>query len=361
MNEVDQEQALNNSPDEISLKELILKMQEWWRYLLSKWVIILIAGIIGGVMGIINAYFKKPTYKAELSFVLQDEKGSGGSALGLASQFGIDLGGGGAGGEFSGDNLLELMKSRSMVEKSLLTAENINGKTKTLAEYYIDFNKIREGWKSKPQLENIHFLSGADRSKFTLKQDSVLGTLYKAIISKSLTVSKLNKNLSIVSLSVESTNELFSKYFTEVLTRVVSDFYIQTKTEKEVKNVAILQRQTDSVRSALNAAIFGVAVTADVNPNPNPSLLSLRVPSQRRQVDVQANTAIFNGLVTNLESAKMSLLQATPLIQVIDRPILPLEKKGASRSQSGLLWGTVLGFLTMIFLIIKKSLTDILK
>ncbi len=62
------------------------------------------------------AWSKKPIYKAELSFALQDEKSGGGldSALGLASQFGIDLDGGGAGGEFSGDNLLELMKSRSI-------------------------------------------------------------------------------------------------------------------------------------------------------------------------------------------------------------------------------------------------------
>ena len=86
------------------------------------------------------AWFKKPVYKAELSFALQDDKSSGGgfsSALGLASQFGIDLGGGRAGGEFSGNNLLELMKSRSMVEKTLLTTVNVKGKTETLADLYI--------------------------------------------------------------------------------------------------------------------------------------------------------------------------------------------------------------------------------
>jgi uncharacterized protein involved in exopolysaccharide biosynthesis len=123
MNKNDQEQSLNNS-DEISLKELILKILEWWRFLLSKWVVILIAGIIGGVLGLTYAFLKKPIYKAELSFALQDEKSGGslGSAMGLASQFGIDLGSGGAGGEFSGDNLLELMKSRSMVEKGIINS-----------------------------------------------------------------------------------------------------------------------------------------------------------------------------------------------------------------------------------------------
>lgn len=343
--------------DEISLKELILKIQEWWRFLLSKWVIILIAGVIGGALGLTYAYLKKPVYKAELSFALQDEKAGGGfsSAMGLASQFGIDLGGAGAGGEFSGDNLLELMKSRSMVEKALLTTDTINGKIETLAEFYINFNKLREGWKGKPELENIHFLPRADRSKFTLKQDSILGVFHKSLITSNLTVDKVDKKLSIISLSVSSTNELFSKDFAEVLTNVVSDFYIQTKTEKAAKNVAILQRRTESVRRMLNGDISGVATSIDVNPNPNPLLATLRTPSERRRVDVDVNKATLGELVKNLEMAKMSLLQETPLIQVIDRPILPLEKETLGKAKE-IVFGSIIGGFLMIFIISMRRL-----
>ncbi len=352
----DQEQTLDHS-EEISLKELILKLIALWHYLLSKWKIILIGGIIGGAIGFLYAYLKKPIYKAELSFALQDEKSGGGlsGALGLASQFGIDLGGGGAGGEFSGDNLLELMKSRSMIEKTLLTSVSVNGKFETLAELYISFNKLREGWKGKPGLESIRYLPGADRSTFTSKQDSVLGVIHNSLITNNLVVDKLDKKLSIISLQVSSTNELFSKYFTEVLAKVVSDFYIETKTKKGIQNVAILQRQTDSVRRALNAAISGVAISMDVNPNPNPSRQTLRVPSQRKQVDVQANTAILGELVKNLEVAKMSLLQETPLIQVIDRPILPLEKARLGKLKAIVIGGIIGGFLMVIILFLRKS------
>lgn len=354
MNKVDQENPVNNS-DEISLKELILKLGDWWRFLLSKWVTILIAGIIGGAIGLTYAFIKKPIYKAELSFALQDEKSGGGlsGALGLASQFGIDLGGSGAGGEFSGDNLLALMKSRSMVEKALLTSITVHGKKETLAEFYIDFNKLREVWKNKPE-ENIHFLPGADRLKFSLKQDSLLGVFHNDLTKNNLTVDKADKKLSIISLSVNSTNELFSKSFTEVLAKVVSDFYVQTKTEKSIKNVAILQRQTDSVRRALNDAISGVASSIDAAPNANPSLQTLHVPSQRRQVDVQANTAILSELVKNLEVAKMSLLQETPLIQIIDRPILPLEEQKINKIK-GFFVGVCIGvFSAVIFLSFRK-------
>jgi hypothetical protein len=356
------EDKANGMANEISIKELVVKTQAWWRFVLSKWKVILIAAAIGGVIGLITSFVKKPVYKAELSFALQDEKTGGlSSALGLASQFGIDLGGAGAGGEFSGDNLLGLMKSRAMVQKTLLTAIPVNGKNETLAELYISFNNLRDKWSGEAGLENIHFLPGADVSGFTLKQDSVLGLMHKELTRDNLVVDKLDKKLSIITLSVNSKNELFSKYFTEVLAKVVSDFYIQTKTEKASKNVAILQKQVDSVRRDLNSAISGVASSMDAAPNSNPLLQSLHVPSQRKQVDVTANTAILSELVKNLEVSKMSLLQETPLIQVIDRPILPLEKERIGKIK-GIVVGCFLGaFLLIVGLSLKKFFTDLLE
>jgi hypothetical protein len=348
--------------DEISLKDLIIKIKELWTYLLKRWRIILFAGILGGMLGFTYAYFQKPVYRAELSFASEDEKSSGGGlggALGLASQFGIDLGGGG-GGAFSGDNLLSLMKSRSMVESSLLSSIEINGKVQTLGEMYIDFNNFREAWANNPQLKNIQFLPNADRSKFTLQQDSVLGVFCKTIIRNNLTVDKVEKKLSIITVTVSSQNELFSKLFTEILVKTVSDFYINTKIGKSIQNVRILQKQTDSVRRELNLAINGVASSVDVNPNANPSLQILRAPSQRRQVDVQANQAILTQLVANLEISKVSLRKETPLIQVIDKPILPLEMERLGKGKGFVMGAFLFGFLIIIILGVSKVFKSIM-
>jgi hypothetical protein len=174
-------------------------------------------------------------------------------------------------------------------------------------------------------------------------------------------VDKVDKKLSIITVNVTSENELFSKYFTEMLVKNVSDFYIDTKTKKSSRNVNILQRQTDSVRRELNSAISGAASTSDVNPNPNPSLQIIRVPSMRKQVDVQANTAILTELVKNLELSKVSLRRETPLVQVIDRPILPLEKQRFGKFKGILFGGFIFGFITALFLLSKKLLKDSLK
>lgn len=355
----DNNERIKDASNEISLKDLILKVRGGAKYLRLKWKTILIVAILGGSLGLLYSIIKKPVYKAELSFALQDDNNSSGGALGgalgLASQFGLDLGSSG-GGAFSGDNLLELMKSRSMVENTLLTPVDIGDKKETLAQLYISFNPR---WQNLTKSKGIDFLAGADRTKFNLLQDSILGVFYHTLIKSNLSVDKLDKKLSIITVKVDSKNELFSKYFTEILVKTVSDFYISTKTKRSSQNVNILQRQADSVRRELNAAITGVAVTSDVNPNPNPSLQIIRVPSQRRQVDVQADIAILTELVKNLELSKMSLRKETPLIQIIDKPILPLEINKVSKLL-GTIIGVIIGsFLAVIVIIARKLFSNI--
>jgi hypothetical protein len=355
-NDLNQISNSNIDSDEISLKELILKLQEWWSYLLSQWKLIVSVAFLGSLLGLGYAFTQKPIYKAEFSFVLEDEKSGGGlgGALGLASQFGLDLGGGGGGGIFAGDNLLELMKSRSMVQKALLSPINVKGKDQSLADYYISLNEMRKGWEGKAHLESLNYPINSDISKFNRVQDSVLMAMHQEIIGSLLSVAKKDKKLSILQVEVKSENELFSKVFTEALVSEVSQFYIETKTKKSKANVAILQFQADSIRNQLNRAIAGVAQSNDAVPNLNASRQILRSSGQQRQIDVQANTAILTELVKNLELSKLSLRKETPLIQVIDKPILPLPVEKFRKLTGILLGGFLTGFLIVMGLIIRR-------
>ena len=360
MTAFDQNTSTPIENDEISLKELIQKIKEWVAYLKTKWKLIVLVAAIGGIIGFVYASFQKPSYKAVMTFVLDDAQGGGGmsGAMGLASTFGIDIGGGGGGGLFTSSNILELMKSRYVVEKTLLNAVPYynNGKMETisLAEYYIRFNELREKWSKKPALVNIEFVPNADRSKFTLQQDSILQSISASIVKTDLTIAQKDKKVSIISIEVKTEDQLFSKLFCEQLAKETSEFYIETKSKKARLNVDILQKQTDSIRGELNGAITGVASAIDNVFNLNTALSSRAVPSKRRQVDVQANTAILTQLVAQLELAKVTLRKETPLIQAIDLPILPLEKEKVGRLKSLLLGGFLAGFLTVLYLVFSQ-------
>jgi hypothetical protein len=347
--------------DEISLKELIQKGKEWYNYLLSQWKIIVLAGVIGSCIGLTYSFIKKPVYTATLSFALEDEKSGGGlgSAFGLASSFGIDLGGGG-GSIFTGSNLTELFKSRAMVEQTLLSPVLVDGKTISLAEMYIQNNEWRDSWKDNPKFSNIQFLPNGDRKEYTRVHDSILGVMYRNLSQGGLAVGQRDKKVAIVSIDVVSNNELFSKYFCEALVKEVSDFYIETKSRKSRENMLILERQTDSIRRELNGAITGVAVANDNTFGLNPAMNVRRAPSARRQVDVQANTAILTELVKQSELAKVTLRKETPLIQIIDGPILPLQKEQLGKIRGFLLGGILAGFITILFLTLRRILQKII-
>jgi len=350
----------NNDNDEISLKELIIKIKNWASFLINKWKIILLISLIGGMIGFLVATVKKPTYTAALSFAMDDEKGGGGGglsgALGLASSLGLDLGGGGAsGGAFAASNLAELMKSQYIIEKVLLEPIQINSDNISLAEYYIKFNKIRENWKNKPNLENIQFNIRADRSKFKLQQDSILHFLHKKLTSPdNLIIQQKDKKVSILTIEVTSKDELFSKIFCETLAAQTTNFYVETKSKKARNNTNILQNQADSIKNELNNSISLAASETDNVYNLNPSLNIKGAPSKKRQINVTANVEVLKQIMIQLELSKINLRKETPLIQIIDRPILPLEKNKLSRLIS-LIMGGAIGFLLSIFFFIIQQ------
>ena len=340
--------------DQITLKELFEKAKDWYVYFLSKWKIILVAGFIGAIIGLGYSLIKKPVYIAALTFAVEDDKsGDSGGVLSLASQFGISLGGSG-GGVFAGSNLIELFKSRSMVEKTLMKPVAYKGDTISFAEMYIQNMKWREKWNGKPRFEKIQFFPNTKRKYFTRAHDSILGIIYTDLSKNWLSVGQKDKKVDIITIEFSSKNEQFSKDFCEELAKQVALFYVTTKSKKARTNMVILERQTDSIRRELNNAISGVATANDNTFNLNPALNVRRVPSSRKQVDVQANAAILTELVKQTELAKVSFRRETPLIQVLDRPIYPLKK-----DKVGKLKGTVFGgffsvFFLFLFLLAKK-------
>jgi len=346
--------------DEISLKRIVLNIQEWSRYLVSRWVIIVLFAVLGGAIGLMYSYLKKPVYIASTTFVLEEgvSGGSLGQYAGIASMIGIDIGADG-GGIFEGDNIIELYKSRSMIEKALLSTIEYKGETQLLIDRYIDFNKLRKKWTDKPALANIQFYRKQDQP-FTRLQDSVLSEVVKNINKKYLTVAKLDKKLSIIKVEVKAKDELFAKTFNDQIVKKVNDFYVQTKTKKSLENVTILQHQTDSVKKVMERAVYSSVASMDETPNLNPTRQVLRASVQRSQFAAETNKAILTELIKNLEMTKITLRKETPLIQVIDEPVFPLEKERLGKIKGIVLGCLLFGFLSALFLLSKKIYSDII-
>lgn len=341
--------------DEVTLKELVLSAIEWKNHILSSWKIIVLVGVIGSLIGLSYSFYAKPVYKAELTFVLEEGGKSGGISAyaGLASQFGLNLGGlDGADNLFAGDNIMELMRSRSILQNTLLSKVSYKGKPELLINIYIESKELKEKWAKSPETASLNFPIDIDKEKLSLKQDSVLGKICQAIREKNLTVEKVDKKLSIMTVRCKINNELFAKLFTEKLLQNVSNFYIETKTKKARENVQLLEDRTDSVKRELDKALYGTAAMADQNVNLVSQTANLgRVKKQR---DAQVLGAMYTELVKNLEIARFALMREQPLVQIVDNPVLPLEKEKIGKMKAMFFGGALAGLLIVIMIVLIR-------
>lgn len=350
---------LNNmGDDEISLKDTILKAKEWVYYLLSKWKLILIIFFIGGSIGFIRIKRQPILYNAELTYILEESnQSSNNNNLGLlAGQLGLSNPSSNMNsGMFSGSNLTEFMKSKALFEKVLLKPISINGETLTIAEYYIKIENLRPLWPKTQEYKTIKFEPNDNPENYSLNKTLIFNQIYSELISiDRLSFDKKEKKASFSFLSVKSKNEHFAKLFCEILINTTSEFYINKKTEKAKKNVDKLQAQVDSVRLLFSNSVSEFASASDKIYNLNPALKSKGVLPIKKQVDVQANTTLLSTLISNLEMAKYNLNNETPLFQIIDKPRYPLEKNTPDPIKYFLLYGSLAGLLSIIFLVLHN-------
>ncbi len=335
----------NTGPQTIKYSELKSVLQRFANYFISQYKIILYTTIITSSLGLLYGKLQPSTFKATSTFIVEDKSGKGGGGLsGLASQFGIDVGGltGGGAGLFDGDNILEIIKSRAIIEKVLLTKieEPASLKGQTIADYYIQINNLAPAFESKNiNVKSLNFAGLTEGAKHTVQQDSILYLLYSRI-NKNLSVEKKNKKSTIITLEVVSGDQVFSKLFADEILKQTSDLYIDIKTGNLSRSIARIQQKADSLQRSLSS-IYQNAFQIN----------SSRTEMSNR--DKTFSSTLYAEVVKNLETMKLSLINQTPVIQVLDSPKYPLFDQ-RTPARYALIIGFAVGFVLSLFYALYK-------
>ena len=344
--------------ESFSLLNLINSIKDWFTYLLSNLKgIVIITSIFLSLVLLYN-FIKSPVHYARTSFVLDSESSSNsiGDIASLASLAGINASSFiDASSLFQIDNIQELYRSNSMIKQTLLTDSDFGNERSLLINRLASNEKIDKKWDKL----NVDFSSYNSKSNNLRVHDSILNEVVKIIKEKYLLVDKPSRKTTILEIGFDHKDELFAKSFNENLVSIVNDFYFKTKTQKTGENLKILERQADSVKKVLDKSILFLAEKDQSIPNPNPLTKVSLVPYQKALVDVQANGAIYQQIVTQLELAKVTHRNNTPLIQIIDKPVLPLENSRLKLFECfvyGIFGGLFFSVLYYSFLRFYKSL-----
>ena len=179
-----------------------------------------------------------------------------------------------------------------------------------------------------------------------------------SIIEDKLVVELQSNEANIINLSYVSENEEFAKIFVETLIEQMSEMYIAHQTAQASKTLNFLRSRSDSVFIELEIAEEEFAKVKDINQRIVKASGRLKELQLMRSVEV-LNT-MYLEIVKNLEISKLTLLNQTPIIQIIDRPILPLKVEKKSKIFLGLLGAFLGGFLSLFFFVFRKLFEDAL-
>lgn len=349
--------AVNEEDKIVSSQEksppVIISLNKIVRLLVKKWWLFLIVGILSGLIGMFYASEQEPTYKSTLTFALDDAENGGGigNLFNLASQFGFSVGGGKD--IFAGDNILEIMKSRRMVEKVLLSVDTFSNKPYTLIEYYLDKSGKRE---SNSKLKNIHFPVAQSRNTFSYQQDSLLYKTYQEFADKYIVAERPDKKLSIFEVNVTSPDEKFTKDFTDRIVAETNNFYVEIRTKKAKETLDILEQRVADMKGNLNSSISDKASVQDVNINP--AFSEALVPVQKQQANIQVYGTAYGEMFKNLELARFQYLNEIPLMQIIDHADYPMQKNQLGKLKAALLFALFAELLVLLIMGLNDLLSN---
>jgi len=120
----------------------------------------------------------------------------------------------------------------------------------------------------------------------------------------------------------------------------------------------LLQNRADSVFFELELAEEEFARVKDVNQRIIKASGRLKELQLMRKVEV-LNT-MYLEIIKNVELAKMTLLNQTPIIAITGKPKLPLKEKKASKMLFGIGGGFLGFFLSVCFFVFRKLFKDAL-
>ena len=336
---------------EIELRDIIITLKEIKQELISRSFKIGLFVFVFTLTAFLFNISQESRYKAELSFVVEDKQKSTplSSVSGLASQFGFDFFSS-SNSTFSQANIMELLKSRGVISKTLLRA-NTND---LFIHNYISMYNLDSDWKNNKDLDGISF-----KNNIEVKHDSVITMVWEKIIEDDISVEIRNDETDIIYLSFKSLDERFAKLFSENLIDEMSSMYIEYQTKQSTNTIDFLQNRADSVFNELEKAEEEFARIKDINQR------IIKASGRLKELQLMRNVEVLNTmyleLVKNIEVSKLTLLNQTAIIQVIDRPTLPLEDTKLSPVLVFVI-SFVLSFLISVFyFVFRKMIADSLK
>jgi len=346
MNELikDQKNRVDSTvDDEITLKDIILKIQDWFAIVWPNSVTIIVLSLLIGLMAALYTKFlTKPTYKASYALFFQESSGGVSSAMRLASSFGLSMGGGSAS---SSATVQEYLTSRSNIANAM-TADLENGRL--IDRFYA------------PAIEADEEFSAAFQLKFGSNQrytDSTITMIFQ-VLNAGYINTFFDKESGSLQFNVTASDESFAFDLANQLVSRTEEQFKNWKKEKSLSAVEAFQKKVDSMEVSIDAALFQLGQYEDQNNSLVSSVDKMKI--MRLTIDFESLKVAYGEYLKGLEMSKAELMNFEAPFKYFDVPTYPLAKEKDSAAKAGVFGSIITGLLLVLFFIGRKELKKIM-
>ena len=337
---MEQQLVENSMPqeEEIDLVEVIKKL---WR---NRRLIVKVT-LVFMVLGVFIALFSPKEYSAGCTMVPQiGEEKSGGGLSGLAAMAGISLGGMGGGDVLSPTMYPKVLSSvtfKKELMKTPLTLEDFDSPV-TLFDYYTNeeyqkFNLLQAIKKYTIGLPGL--LIGAFRGEDSTEMagDKEIGIEMLSPDEKKVAQAlgqlvslNVNDKDGYVQLTASMPEPLAAAQLALQAQQLLQRYITEFKIEKATSNLDFIQQRYDEAKADCDAKQLQLAQFVDANRNF--SSAKARIQEEKLRADYTLSNSVFTELAKQLEQAKISVKENTPIFTVVEPVVVPTERSKPKRA-----------------------------
>lgn len=313
-----------NKAEENNIKYILIQLLIIVPFLKKEWKKIAVGVLLGLVLGIAIEYkrSKERTAISKITFLLENDNGGGGGGLAdIASSLG--LGGATSGSSmFSGENFQELLKTKIIYRKALLTKVKYGNREDYFGNIFLRHCQLQDNeWSHLPPQFFTYQFKNSDLNALTPEDKNLLNTIYLYLKDNTI-VTQNNSKSSFQTLSVQTRNDTLSYVWSKLFLKTVTDYYIETKTKKSKELLIVMQNRVDSLQSAL---YYTQGKLANYNDQNQQIIFQrARIIAERLQMTSSQLQGLYFEASRSLDNLRFSLVKEAPLLTIIEDTELPI-------------------------------------
>ena len=157
----------------------------------------------------------------------------------------------------------------------------------------------------------------------------------------------------LIHIQMDAHDPLLASNMINTLVQLSNEMQVDIKTRQMGQKRQFIEERIVEVKKELSQAESGLKNFRERNrrPNKSPSLL---LEESRLMRDVTLQNNLYLTLQTQFEEAKIEEVERTPMVEIVDEPVPPLDKTSPRVIMSTILT-TFLGIVFIFFIIISKE------